>query len=210
MFAWIVSTIEAFGLTGLAGLMLLENVFPPIPSELVIPLAGFLAAQGALPLFGAFLAATLGATAGALFWYWAGAAIGRDRLRAFAVRRGRWIGFTADDLDTAERWFDRHGGKLVFFGRMIPGIRTFASIPAGLAGMSMPRFLVLTGAGSAAWTALLIGAGYLLDAQYERVAVLLDPISTGIVALIVLGYLWQVLRPRRKDDEPNAQSRDSR
>ncbi len=196
MFDWILSVIEGFGLPGLFGLMLLENVFPPIPSELVIPLAGFLAAQGTMALVPAFLAATAGATAGALFWYYAGRLVGRDRLHDFAARRGRWIGFTPEDLDTAERWFARHGGKVVLFGRMVPGIRTFVSIPAGLAGMPLPRFIGLTVAGSAAWTAVLLAAGYLLDAQYERVAVLIDPISTGIVMLIVLVYLWQVMRPR--------------
>ena len=201
MFDWILSVIESFGLPGLAGLMLLENVFPPIPSELVIPLAGFLAASGALPLLGAFLAATAGSVAGALFWYYAGRLVGRDRLRAFAARRGRWIGFTPDDLEAAERWFERHGGKMVLFGRMVPGVRTFVSIPAGLAGMPLPRFLALTTIGSGLWTALLLGAGYLLDAQYERVAVLLDPVSTGIVALIAAGYLWQVLRPRRSPSD---------
>ena len=204
MFDWILSVIDGFGLPGLFGLMLLENVFPPIPSELVIPLAGFLAAQGAMALVPAFLAATAGATAGALFWYYAGRLIGRDRLRAFAARRGRWIGFTTEDLDAAERWFDRHGGKVVLFGRMVPGIRTFVSIPAGLAGMPLPRFLGLTVAGSAIWTALLLGAGYLLDAQYERVAGFVDPVSKGVIVLIVLGYLWQVLRPRGR----KAQARD--
>jgi membrane protein DedA with SNARE-associated domain len=204
MFDWILSVIDGFGLTGLFGLMLLENVFPPIPSELVIPLAGFLAAQGAMALVPAFLAATAGATAGALFWYYAGHLIGRDRLRTFAARRGRWIGFTTEDLDAAERWFDRHGDKVVLFGRMVPGIRTFVSIPAGLAGMPLPRFLGLTVAGSAVWTALLLGAGYLLDAQYERVAGFVDPVSKGVIVLIVLGYLWQVLRPRGR----KAQARD--
>ena len=196
MFDWILSVIESFGLPGLAGLMLLENVFPPIPSELVIPLAGFLAASGALSLLGAFLAVTAGSVAGALFWYYAGRLVGRARLHAFAARRGRWIGFTPDDLEAAERWFERHGGKMVLFGRMVPGVRTFVSIPAGLAGMPLPRFLALTTIGSGLWTALLLGAGYLLDVQYERVALLLDPISTGVVIMIVAGYLWQVLRPR--------------
>ena len=205
MFNWILSVIEGFGLPGLFGLMVLENVFPPIPSELVIPLAGFLTAQGAMALVPAFLAATAGATAGALFWYYAGRLVGRDRLRAFAARRGRWIGFTPEDLDTAEHWFDRHGGKVVLFGRMIPGIRTFVSIPAGLAGMPLPRFLGLTVAGSAAWTAVLLGAGYLLDAHYERVTAFVDPVSKGVITLIVLAYLWQVLRPRGR----KAQARDS-
>ena len=205
MFDWILSVIQGFGLPGLAGLMILENVFPPIPSELVIPLAGFLAAQGLLPLLGAFLAATGGAVAGALFWYYAGRLVGRNRLRAFAARRGRWIGFTVSDLDAAERWFARHGDKVVLFGRMVPGIRTFVSIPAGLAGMPLPRFLALTAAGSAAWTALLLGAGYLLDANYERVADWLDPVSKGVLAVIVLAYLWQVLRPRRGEGSGSAE-----
>lgn len=202
MFDWILTVIEGFGLPGLFGLMLLENVFPPIPSELVIPLAGFLSAQGVMALVPTFLAATAGATAGALFWYYVGQLVGRDRLRAFAARRGRWIGFMPDELDAAERWFDRHGDKVILFGRMVPGIRTFVSIPAGLADMPLARFLGLTVVGSAAWTALLLGAGYLLDAQYERVATFVDPVSKAVIALIVLAYLWQVLRPRGRKTQP--------
>lgn len=198
MFNWIVSTIDSLGLLGLGGLMFLENIIPPIPSELVIPLAGYLSAQGQFSPVLAFLSATTGATLGALFWYWAGLRLGRDRLRAFAARRGRWIGFTTNDLDAAEVWFERHGGKVVFFGRMVPGIRTFVSIPAGLAGMPITRFLLLTAAGSAIWTAALMVCGYILNAQYELVAAWIDPISTAILGLFVLAWLWQVFRPRQR------------
>lgn len=198
MFNWIVSIIESLGLPGLGLLMLLENIIPPIPSELVIPLAGYLSAQGQFSPVLAFLAATTGATLGALFWYWAGRRLGRDRLRAFATRRGHWIGFTIDDLNAAEAWFERHGGKIVFLGRMVPGIRTFVSIPAGIAGMSITRFLLLTAAGSAIWTGLLMTGGYILEAKYELLATWIDPISTAVLGLVVLAWLWQIFRPRQK------------
>ena len=197
MFNWIVSIIESLGLLGLAALMLLENIIPPIPSELVIPLAGYLSAQGQFSPVLAFLAATAGATVGALFWYWAGRRLGPDRLRAFAARHGRWIGFTPGDLGAAIGWFDRHGGKVVFFGRMVPGIRTFVSIPAGIAGMPITRFLLLTAAGSAIWTGVLLACGYVLDAHYDRVANWIDPVATTVLVLFVLAWLWQIIRPRQ-------------
>lgn len=198
MFDWILSVMQSAGYAGLFFLMLLENVFPPIPSEVVIPLAGFLSATGQMIAVVGILVATLGATLGALFWYYIGHWIGADRLRRFAERHGKWIGLRPDDLDKAEVWFQRHGGRAVFLGRMIPGIRTFISIPAGLAGMKLGPFLAWTLLGSLFWTVALFGLGYVLEANYDRVAVWLDPVSKFVLIAIVAAYLWNVLLRDRK------------
>ncbi len=194
MFDLISGWIEAGGAAGVFALMLLENAFPPIPSELVMPLAGFKAAQGLMPLWLVVLAGTAGATAGAYLWYWIGSAIGADRLRRLVQRHGLWLTISEEDIDRALGWFDRHGEAAIFFGRMIPGVRTFISVPAGLAGMPKGRFLVLTALGSAIWTALLTAAGYILEAQYDLVKDWLNPVTSVIVAGMVGLYLWRLAR----------------
>ncbi|MFQ6551793.1 DedA family protein [Aestuariibius insulae] len=194
MFDLISGWIEAGGALGVFGLMLLENVFPPIPSELVMPLAGFKAAQGQMSLWLVVLAGTAGATAGAYLWYWIGAAIGADRLRRIVQRHGLWLTISEQDINRALGWFDRHGEAAIFFGRMIPGVRTFISVPAGLAGMRRGRFLALTALGSLFWTALLTAAGYVLEAQYDLVKDWLNPVTTAVVGLLVAAYIWRLGR----------------
>ena len=178
---------------GLALLMLLENVFPPIPSELIMPLAGFNAARGGTPLWLAILAGGLGSLAGAYMWYWVGRAFGRLRLRALIARHGRWLTLSVADVDRAQAWFDRHGAIAVLLGRLLPTIRTLISVPAGLAQMPFGRFLAWSAVGTFAWTTLLGLAGYLLEAGYARVEAWVNPVSTAIVAGIVAVYLWRVI-----------------
>lgn len=194
MFDWILSVMQSAGYAGLFFLMLLENVFPPIPSEIVIPLAGFLSATGEMNAVIGVVVASVGATLGATLWYYVGLWIGADRLRRFAERRGKWIGLRPGDLDKADGWFQRHGGKAVFFGRMIPGIRTFISIPAGLAEMRILPFVGWTFLGSLIWTALLFGLGYSLEANYARVATWIDPVSTYVFLGLALAYVYNVFR----------------
>ena len=194
MFDLISGWIATGGALGVFALMVLENVFPPIPSELVMPLAGFQSAEGTLSLGAVLIAGIVGSVAGALPWYYAGRWIGRERLRHLAERHGVWLTMSAEDVDGAIAWFDRHGGKAVFLGRMVPGVRTLISVPAGLADMALGRFLVLTALGSAVWIGLLTAAGYLLKAQYERVGAWLDPVTTVIVIGIVGLYLFRLVR----------------
>ena len=196
MFDWIVETMGAGGLWAVAGLMFLENVFPPIPSEVVMPLGGFLAARGTLGLVGVVFAGTVGSVAGALLWYRIGRGLGADRLRALAGRHGRWLTVGPEDVDRAAGWFRRHGRAAVFFGRMVPGVRTFISVPAGVARMPLAPFLLYSTAGSLLWTATLAGAGLVLEAQYERVAGWLDPVTWAVIAGIVGAYLWRLARGR--------------
>lgn len=193
MFDWVVSVISGWGYPGVFVLMLLENLFPPIPSEVIMPLAGYLVGEGGLALVPTILAGTLGSMLGTSLWYVIGAWIGAERLKRWAARRGRLLTLSPSDVNTAQAWFDRRGGLAVLFGRMIPAVRTLISVPAGIARMPLPRFLAFTLLGSALWTGVLTAAGLLLSANYARVADVIDPLSKLVVAAVVLVYLWRVV-----------------
>lgn len=193
MFEWITRLVSDGGYLGVAGLMLLENLFPPIPSELIMPLAGFAAARGELQIALVVLAGTLGSLAGALPWYYAGRWLGRDRLRRLAAWHGRWLTVSPEEFDRASAWFDRHGGWAVLIGRLVPGVRTLISVPAGIAGMGLGRFLLLSAIGSLAWTAALALAGYVLEDHYARVADYIDPASKAVLGAVVLLYLYRLV-----------------
>ncbi len=192
MFDWITGLIRQGGYVAIFGLMLLENVFPPIPSELIMPFAGFTAARGELSLLLVVVAGVAGSLLGALVWYYVGLWLGLDRLKRFAARHGRWLTLSPADLDRAHDWFERHGAWSVFLGRLIPTVRTLISVPAGINAMPLPTFLAWSALGTAVWTALLAGLGYLLQSQYERVSSYVNPISTAVVVLLVAAYLYRV------------------
>ena len=192
MFDWITSVLDRAGALGVGFLMLLENVFPPIPSELVMPLAGFVAARGELGLVAVILAGSAGSLLGALLWYYLGRALGHERLRRLAARHGRWLTLAPEEVDRAEAWFARHGGAAVFGGRLVPGVRTLISVPAGVARMPLPRFLAWSALGTVIWTAALAGAGFLLEGRYELVSHWVNPVSNLVVAGLAAAYLWRV------------------
>lgn len=194
MFDLITGWLNDGGAWAIFGLMLLENIFPPIPSELIMPLAGFNAARGGTPLWLAMLAGGVGSTLGAWFWYGVGHAYGAARLHRLVARHGRWLTLTPSELTRAQGWFARHGGAAVFFGRFLPTIRTLISVPAGLAHMPTGRFLIYTAIGSFIWSGGLALAGYLLENGYEAVSAWIDPLSTVIVLGIVAAYVWRVIR----------------
>ena len=194
MFDWITGWLQGSGYFGVFALMLIENVFPPIPSELIMPLAGYMSAQGQLSLGGVLIAGTIGTVLGALFWYWIGLKIGTERLRRFAGNHGHWLTLDEQEVDRAVAWFDRYGWWAVFFGRMVPAVRTLISVPAGLAEMRMLPFLVVTTLGSVLWVGLLTGAGYLLGSQFRTVGQWVNPVSNVIVAGLVLWYIYRVIR----------------
>lgn len=194
MFDWITSILESGGALAIAALMFLENVFPPIPSELIMPMAGFNAARGGTPLWLAILAGGLGSLAGAYFWYLVGRAFGPIRMRMLVVRYGRWLTMNLSELDQAEAWFQRHGAAIVFFGRFIPTIRTLISIPAGIERMPVAPFLIFTALGSFIWSGALALAGYLLEDRYEQVEHWVNPVSTAVVIAIVAIYIYRVIR----------------
>lgn len=180
---WVIGVVDALGEIGVAALTLLETVFPPIPSEVVLPLAGYLANRGRLDLLGVLAASTVGAAIGALVLYALGARLGAQRATALLARLPL---LDRADVERAAGWFDRHGDVAVFTGRLVPGVRSLISLPAGAARMSLLRFTALTVLGSATWNTVLVGAGYALGTQYalvERYSGVLDYL---VVALLVL------------------------
>ena len=193
MFDLIVNIVRSLGYPGVALLTFLENVVPPIPSELIMPLAGFIAARGGFTVWGAIAAGTVGSLAGAIGWYVVGRKVGEKRVREFFRRRGRWVGMTGKDIDRSMDWFRRHGGVAVFVGRLIPAIRTFISLPAGFAGMPFLPFLLYTFVGTAAWTAALTYAGVLLGHNYRAVEQYLGPATWVIIGGIVAAYVYKVV-----------------
>jgi membrane protein DedA with SNARE-associated domain len=174
--------------------MFLENVFPPIPSELIVPLAGYMTRQEKLTLWGIILAGTLGSLLGALLLYYVGRKLGYERTRELARRRGRWLTISECDVERAKQWFDRHGASAVFLCRLVPGIRSLISVPAGIGSMPMHTFVVFTTAGSAVWTAVLAGLGYLLARNFKKVDQYLDPVSWVIVGAVAIVYIVRVVR----------------
>lgn len=193
MFDWITGIASEGGYPGIVLLMLAENIFPPIPSELIMPLAGFVAAQGKLDPALVVLAGTLGSVLGTLPWYYAGRWLGEERLCRFAARHGRWLTFDDKDLGRAIRWFERHGRIAVLIGRLVPTVRTLISLPAGMARMPLVPFLAYSSIGTLLWNAALTASGYLLEANYQRVADYADLVSKIVIGLILVVYLWRVL-----------------
>ena len=194
MFEWITQLIDRTGYAGIALIMLLESVFPPIPSWLVMPLAGFEASSGKLSPVLAVLAGTTGSTLGALWWYGIARLVGTERLRELADRHGHWLTLTPAQVDRVDRWFDRHGAPVVLFGRLIPAIRTLISIPAGVFAMDLRQFVIFTAVGDAIWNGGLTAAGYLLKSRYDQVADYLGPVATLVLAIVATTYVVRVLR----------------
>jgi membrane protein DedA with SNARE-associated domain len=193
---WVFSIVDRLGEVGVGLLIFLENIVPPVPSEVILPLAGFRARTGALNVWLVWPAATAGSVLGALVLYGVGAWLGYDRLHALAGRR--WFILTSQsDLDRGERIFERHGGKMVLLGRCVPLVRSVVSIPAGIAKMPLPRFLTLTAIGSGVWNALFIGLGWILGDQWGRVQGWLGPVSYVVIGLFVVGLAWLAVRKLR-------------
>lgn len=158
--------IEQLGEWGVGAFTLAETVVPPIPSEVILPLAGYLAKQGSLNLILIFFTSTLGAYLGALFLYWLGAKLGLER----SIRGLSKLPLVdREDFERAAGWFRRHGRSSIFFGRLLPGVRSLISLPAGASNMPLATFSLYTLAGSGLWNAALIGLGYLLGTQYRLI-----------------------------------------
>lgn len=208
--ATITDIVETLGPLGVAILVALENVFPPIPSEVVLPLAGFVAGRGDASLLAMILGATAGSVVGAWILYAIAAAVGADRLHRFVGRYGRWFGLKPHDLERAETWFDRRASAAVLVGRCIPLIRSIVSIPAGFRRMPFVRFTLLTAAGSAVWNIALIVAGAVLGDRWEEVGsvvgLLQGVVIVAIVGLVALFAWKRFLQPRlaRAGDLPDA------
>ena len=193
MSEWIIGFVTQWGYLGIFLMMVAENIFPPIPSELIMPFAGFAAASGNLSVFGVLIAGVLGSIVGTLAWYVAARLLGIERFRQLCNWFGRFATISEDDIDKAVHWFGRYGQWAVLFGRLVPAIRTLISVPAGLAAMPVWKFLLVSAIGTTVWTAILTAAGYLLHEQYDLVEGWVDPVSTAVVAVVVVIYVWRFI-----------------
>ncbi|MCF2499010.1 DedA family protein [Dyadobacter chenhuakuii] len=175
-------------------LMLLENVFPPLPSEIILSISGITAAQGEMNPFFAVLSATSGSLAGAWFWYWVGNKVGHDRLEKWVSRNGMWIGLSDESYQKALRFFDRHSTAAVFWGRMVPTFRTFISIPAGLVKMKLTKFLIYTFIGTLTWSSLVFFIAYYFGNKYQSAFDTVGKVFNIIFAGLLLFYVVKVIR----------------
>ncbi|MGD9796303.1 MAG: DedA family protein [Acidimicrobiia bacterium] len=191
---WATGIVERLGYLGVAMLVALENVFPPIPSEVVLGLAGYTASRGDAWVVGMIIAATIGSVVGAWILYGLSAAVGPVRLRAVVIRYGAWVGFGESDLDRAEAWFDRRSRSAVLVCRCVPLIRSLISIPAGFRRMPLGAFTLFTLIGSLVWNTVLVTAGYLLAHQWEQVLEFTEPFQTIVVVLIGFGIAGLLVR----------------
>jgi membrane protein DedA with SNARE-associated domain len=191
-----------WGYFGIFLLMVLENVVPPVPSELIMSVAGIAAGQGKMSFPLLVLVGTLGCAVGNLFWWEVGRRFGYERLKPLVDRWGRWLTLDWEDVEKLRRFFDRWGGATVFVFRFMPIGRTVISIPAGLLKMPFWRFLIYTTAGSAVWNTILVGVGYWLGTNFETVDHWIAPVVTGMLVLLVLAYLWRVFtwKARHRED----------
>lgn len=196
MFNFVVDLITRTGYFGVFLLMALENIFPPIPSEIIMPFAGIVVSKGDLNLVLVLLAGTAGSVAGALPWYYAGKWLGKERLERLATKHGRWLTVSVVEIEKSVDAFHRHGKKAVLFGRLIPAVRTLISVPAGIAEMKLLTFLTYTTAGSLVWTSVLTGAGHLLQKNYMTVGAYVDPASKAIVGALVVAYVYRIITHR--------------
>ncbi|HWK44956.1 MAG TPA: DedA family protein [Stellaceae bacterium] len=202
MIVWIASLVAGFGYGGVFFLMFAETAILVVPAELIMPLAGFAAGRGQLTLVGIILAGVAGSTLGSIPWYYAGIRVGLPRARALAQRYSRWLTLHPDSIDRFVGWLDRWGGIAVMAGRVIPGVRTVASLVAGIVRLPIPSFIGFSALGATIWVGGLALAGYELGANYTDVAGWLEPASKLLVLLIVLGYAYRVIRQLTLKGDP--------
>ena len=170
--------------------MFLENIIPPIPSEIIMPLGGFFVYQQKLNFYILVFWGLLGTIAGSLPWYYLGRLVNEKRLSNFLDQRGKYLGITSNDLAKSKRWFDRYGVSLVFWGRLVPGIRTLISVPAGMELMPLRKFLVWTSLGSLIWIVLLTYAGFVFAENYQIIETYLDQIKYVVKPILILIFLY--------------------
>jgi membrane protein DedA with SNARE-associated domain len=199
MAKWVMEVIYSIGYAGILMLMFAENVFPPIPSELIMPLAGFMTADGKFTFPAVVIAGTIGSVLGSLPLYYAGRGFGEERLKKLADRHGRWVTVSARDIERAKKWFDKYGGWALLLCRLIPGVRSLISIPAGLGRMNAAMFLLYTTIGMAVWTTFLASLGYFLRANFGKVEEYLNPISYVVLAGLIIFYIYRVITHKKRD-----------
>ncbi len=196
---WIVRLIEQSGYLGIGFLMFLETLFPPIPSEVIMPVAGVAVGKGRLDLVGVIAAGTAGAMLGNVIWYLAARALGLDRLEPFIKRYGKWITISWKDVERAHKWFDRNGIIFVLTGRILPTVRSLVSIPAGLLDMRFRNFVIASTVGTAIWTTFLTLVGVKLQEEFRSIERILGPLSSAILIAIFLAYFYRLARHKGQD-----------
>ena len=198
---WVIRLIEQSGYLGVGFLMFLETIFPPIPSEVIMPVAGVAAAQGKLAFVPVVAAGTAGAMLGNTVWYLAARALGVDRLKPLIQRYGRWLTVSWPEIQRAEHWFAQQGVFFVFFGRLLPTVRSLVSVPAGLLRMRFRNFFLASALGTASWTTILAGAGYKLEENVADVEKMIGPASNAVLVVLAAGYVWRLWTHRNQADE---------
>ncbi|ENX63187.1 MULTISPECIES: DedA family protein [Acinetobacter] len=191
---WVLSIMEKLGYLGIAFLMFLDNIFPPIPSEIIMPSAGYTASKGELTLIGVIIAGSAGSILAAMLFYWIGRKVPQQRLFQFIERYGKYLRIQVADLDKALTWFNKHGHRIVFFGRMIPAVRSLISIPAGISRMPFSKFMLYSSAGTLIWTSFLAYLGYHFSENQTLMLAILQRISYLIFALIALYIIWWAIK----------------
>lgn len=195
---WVVDVVDSVGEIGVGALIALENVLPPIPSEVILPFAGFSASRGDLNVVLAWVAATIGTLVGAWLLYAVGRILSYERVHELAGKRW-FVLFGQSDLERGDTFFDRHGDVIVLVGRCIPLVRSVVSVPAGMAEMPVVRFTVLTVIGSGIWNAIFIALGYQLGNRWEQVERWVAPASYVVVALLAVALVWLIVRKLRRE-----------
>lgn len=191
----IIQIMNQFGYLGVCFLIAIENIFPPIPSEVILTFGGFMTTYTRLTVPGVIIFSTLGSTIGAIVLYWIGTALTPQRLEALTEGKAfRVLGFEKEDVEKTIGWFEKHGKKAILFGRCIPIIRSLVSVPAGMAQINMPVFLTYTMIGSTIWNILLVSLGAILGASWEVVVLYIGKYSTFIKAVLIAAVLFLVIR----------------
>jgi membrane protein DedA with SNARE-associated domain len=198
MIDWATQVIDSIGLVGVAFLVALENIFPPIPSELILLLTGFNVSEGRFDVFSGIIAATIGSVVGAYFLYAIGRLLDDTRLERFLATIGRFVGLKQSDVHKGFAWFERHGTKVVLFGRLIPVVRSVVSIPAGGDKMPLLKFTALTAAGSLVWNTVWVAVGWALGDQWENAGKWGDYLQYAVVAAVAVGLVVVIVRARRR------------
>jgi membrane protein DedA with SNARE-associated domain len=190
---WIIRLIEQTGYLGVGFLMFLETVFPPIPSEIIMTVAGLAASREKMSLAGVVASGATGAMIGNMFWYFAARVIGLDRLRPLIERFGRFLTLNWDEIEKAKRLFGTQGWAIVMFGRILPILRSLISIPAGLLDMRLRTYFIFSTIGTVGWVSLIAGAGFALGSNFEDVEKFVGPLSSTVFALIIGTYIWRLI-----------------
>ena len=199
MIDWAANVIDSIGLVGVAVLVALENIFPPIPSELILLLTGFNVSEGRFDVVSGIIAATIGSVVGAYFLYAVGRLLDDARMEKFLATVGKFVGLKQADVHKGFTWFEKHGNKVVLFGRLIPVVRSVVSIPAGGDKMPLAKFTLLTAAGSLVWNTVWVAVGWGLGDQWEKAGKWGDYLQYAVVAAVAIGLVVLIVRARRRN-----------